>query len=168
MNCRPKTCLTDSRHVWLRQQTSLTCGSGDVSTMTTCPRWDANVCHWALRCQACQGRASSRFVRQTRPLWTETTRHMHTQQNNMATDSLVQWYVHVHWTRLLPSYSCLLNQNICILGRKHYCENTSAEWRFSSCLLIQFYYCTTYLKFKKAGHVLALDGVYLPKKRRSV
>ena len=25
-------------------------------------------------------------------------------------------------------------------------------------LYLQFYYCRTYLKFKKAGHVLALDG----------
>ena len=35
-------------------------------------------------------------------------------------------------------------------------------------LYLQFYYCTTYLKFKKAGHVLALDGVYLTKKKEVI
>ena len=33
-------------------------------------------------------------------------------------------------------------------------------------LYLQFYYGRTYLKFKKAGHVLALDGVYLTKKKK--
>ena len=33
---------------------------------------------------------------------------------------------------------------------------------------LQFYYCRTYLKFKKAGHVLALDGVYLTKKKEVI
>ena len=34
-------------------------------------------------------------------------------------------------------------------------------------LYLQFYYCRTYLKLKKAGHVnlLALDGVFLTKKK---
>ena len=35
-------------------------------------------------------------------------------------------------------------------------------------LYLQFYYCRTYLKFKKAGHVLALDGVYLTMKKEVI
>ena len=37
-------------------------------------------------------------------------------------------------------------------------------------LYLQFNYCRTYLKFKKAGHVnlLGLDGVYLTKKKEVI
>ena len=35
-------------------------------------------------------------------------------------------------------------------------------------LYLQFYCCRTYLKFKKAGHVLALDGLYLTKKKEVI
>ena len=36
--------------------------------------------------------------------------------------------------------------------------NMCINYSFVLHLYLQFYYCRTYLKFKKAGHVLALDG----------